>query len=194
MIHEGRLDRSDRAVVDAIPVTSVARTLFDFAEAVDERQLERAFEEADRLGLLRMRALEDVRERGAGRHALGPICRLIDAAREPTMTRSPLEDLFIAFCRQHRLPPAATNVYVLGREVDAFWPDRRLIVEVDGFAYHRHRAAFERDRARDAAFQVAGYRVIRVTYRRLEREPATVAAELRRLLGSEDAPGGLSAC
>ena len=67
-------------------------------------------------------------------------------------------------------------------EVDALWARERLIVELDGFAFHHHRTAFERDRARDAALQAAGYRVIRLTHRRLEQEPAAVAAEIRRLL------------
>jgi very-short-patch-repair endonuclease len=69
-------------------------------------------------------------------------------------------------------------------EVDAVWPRERLIVELDGFSFHGHRAAFERDRARDAALQAAGYRVIRLTHRRLEGEPAAVAADVARLLRS----------
>lgn len=77
---------------------------------------------------------------------------------------------------------ASRNVTVDGLEVDALWPRERLIVELDGFAFHRHRAAFERDRARDAALQADGYRVIRLTWRRLEEDPAAVAAELSGLL------------
>ena len=57
------------------------------------------------------------------------------------------------------------------------------MVEMDSYAHHRHRAAFERDRARDAKFAAAGYRVIRLTHRRLEEEPGAVADQLRRLLG-----------
>jgi very-short-patch-repair endonuclease len=65
----------------------------------------------------------------------------------------------------------------IGRyEVDLLWPEQRLIVEVDGYAFHSTRAAFERDRARDAELIAAGYRVIRVTWRQLVEEPeATVA-------------------
>jgi very-short-patch-repair endonuclease len=74
---------------------------------------------------------------------------------------------------------------VLGYEVDAHWPDARLIVESDSWSFHHHRAAFERDRVRDAVLQADGYRVLRVTSRRLEREPRTVAAEIRRLLDAE---------
>ena len=154
-----------------IPVTTVARTLFDLAEVVDEGRLDRAWEEADSLSLLRLREVEAVCERGCGRRALKPIGRLLAEAHAPVRTRSPLEDRFAAFCRDHRLPPPATNVEILGYEVDALWPKERLIVELDGFAFHHHRGAFERDRARDAALQAAGYRSIRLTDRRLKREP-----------------------
>jgi very-short-patch-repair endonuclease len=183
LLHVVGLDDADRTIRNAIPVTTVARTLFDLAEVVDEKRLERAFEEADRLRLLEMRALEDVCARGYGRRALRPIRRLVEAARAPEETRTPLEDLVMALCREHELPLPATNVLVQGREVDAFWPAQRLMVEADSFAFHGHRAAFERDRARDAAMQVAGYRVIRLTHRRMERESATIAKELRQLLG-----------
>ena len=61
-------------------------------------------------------------------------------------------------------------------------PRERLIVELDGFAFHGHRAAFERDRTRDAKFQVAGYRVLHLTWLRLEEEPVEVAREIRGLL------------
>jgi hypothetical protein len=182
VIHQGRIEPGECTVESGIPVTTVARTLFDLAEVVDERRLERAFEEADRLHLLEMQALEEVCARGYGRRALRPIRRLIEEARMPETTRSPLEDRFAEFCREHHLPPPDTNVMVFGREVDALWQGERLMVEMDSYAFHGHRAAFERDRARDAAMQAEGYRVIRVTHRRLAREPIAVAAEIRRLL------------
>jgi hypothetical protein len=171
-------------------VTTPARTLLDLAEVVDEWRLERAFEEADRLRLLKAGALEEVCARSHGRRALRPIRRLIDAAREPLLTRSPLEERFVDFCRRQRLPPPVTNASILGFEVDVLWPAERLIVELDGFAFHHHRAAFERDRARDARLQAAGYRVIRLTHRRLESEPASVATEIRRLLHRQSDQGG----
>jgi predicted transcriptional regulator of viral defense system len=184
VVHEGGIYKDDRAVAAGIPVTSVARTLFDLAEVVDERRLGRAFEEADRLNLLRMKALEDVCARGHGRRALRPIRRLIEAARAPVISRSDLEERFALFCRDYDIVPTTTNVEVLDHEVDAFWPRERLIVELDGYAFHRHRAAFEDDRAKDAGRQVAGYRAMRITDWRLEREPDAIAAEIRALLKS----------
>ncbi|HEY1286144.1 MAG TPA: DUF559 domain-containing protein [Solirubrobacterales bacterium] len=182
-VHEGGICGADRTERAGIPVTTVARTLFDLSEVVDQQQLERAFEEADRLGLLTLRALDEVCARGEGRHALRPVRRLIEEARAPTMTRSALEDRFARLCREYAFDPAV-NVRVLGHEVDACWPTERLVVELDGFAFHRHRAAFERDRARDAGMVADGYRVVRITHRRLVREPAEVAKQLRRLLNA----------
>jgi len=57
---------------------------------------------------------------------------------------------------------------VAGLEVDAVWPQWRLVAELDGYAFHGTRAAFERDRERDARLQLAGYRVLRFTHRKLE--------------------------
>lgn len=101
-----------------------------------------------------------------------------DAAHGAPAPEGPLRTL----CDERKLPPPSLNVEVLGRKVDAFWPAKQLIVELDCFAYHHHRAAFERDRAWDAALQTAGYRAVRLTHRRLDREANAVEAELRRLL------------
>jgi very-short-patch-repair endonuclease len=182
-IHRGRLHPEDRAVRAGIPVTTVARTLFDMAEFVSLKRLESAWEEADRLGLLELRAVEQVCERGYGRRALRPIRRLLTEARAATITRSPLEDEFAAFCRDHGLPTPSFNTTALGFEIDALWPRQRLAVELDSWEFHGHRAAFERDRARDTTLQVAGYRIIRVTHRRVHGEAGKLAAEIKALLG-----------
>lgn len=68
--------------------------------------------------------------------------------------------------------------------MDVAWLDQRLIVELDSHGYHRTRAAFENDRVRDATLQAAGYRVIRITHRRMEAKPAEVVDLLCALLSS----------
>ena len=183
MVRESRIHPEDRDEIDAIPVCSVARVLLDLASIWNAERVERAWEEADRLGLLELQAMEQACARAQGRKGTGRLRRLIVAAREPVRTRSPLEDRFAIFCREWGLPAPALNCSVLGREVDALWLRERLIVEVDGFAFHGHRTAFERDRVRDAAFQVAGYRVLHLTQLRLEKEPVEIAGEIRSLLG-----------
>jgi hypothetical protein len=181
-LHQGGVHTRDRAEKAAIPVTSVPRTLLDLAEVLDATRFERSCEEADRLGLLQLAELAEVCERHPHRHGAAACRRVIEAAAAPVLTKSALEDLFAAFCGERRLPTPARNVDLIGYEVDAFWPEQRLVVELDGFAFHGHRAAFERDRARDAALQAAGYSVVRVTYQRLVAEPSRIAEELRLLL------------
>jgi very-short-patch-repair endonuclease len=182
-IHRCKLDPEDRTTHDGIPVTTVARTLFDYAEVVDYKHLKEAAEEADRLKRLRLRELERVCERGRGRRALRPVRRLLAELAAPTEGRSPLELRFREFREKHRLPEPARNVHVLGHEVDVLYPAAKLVVELDSWEHHGHRAAFERDRARDPKLLIAGYRTVRVTHRRLDREPSELAQEIRELIG-----------
>jgi very-short-patch-repair endonuclease len=189
-VHETReLQDRDRARRNGIPVTSVARTLLDLAEVIPKRRLERAVEEAERLRLFDLRAIDDVCERGTGRRGLGALRAAVEAQRpSASFTRSELERILIDLCHENDLPRPRGNHWVCGFEVDAVWPEQRLVVEVDGYEFHRTRAAFERDRARDAALQVAGFRVLRFTRRGLEREREAVAPTLRGLLRMQPPP------
>ena len=181
-IHRCRFGPEDVTERDGFPVTTVARTLFDLAEVAPYETLKSAAEEADRLKLLRLRELEEVCERGRGRRALRPTRRLLGELQAPDEGRSPLEIRFAAFVRHSHLQPPVQNADVLGHEVDALWPEAKLIVELDSWEHHGHRSAFERDRARDPKLMLAGYRTIRVTHRRLDREPKRLAEEIRQLL------------
>lgn len=75
---------------------------------------------------------------------------------------------------------------VAGHLVDFHWPAAKLVVEVDGYAFHRGRASFEADRHRDLHLQLAGQRAIRLTQRRIHTEPTRVQTDLRALLGDSD--------
>jgi very-short-patch-repair endonuclease len=158
------------AVHLGLPLTTVPRTLHDLAPVLSGYELERAVEEAVIRGLA---TPEELTTRPALRRA---------AIEEPQITRSEAERRLRRLIKAARLPRAATNVKVAGWEVDAFWPRERLVVEIDGFAYHGNRAAFERDRRKDAALVAAGYRVVRITWRQLVDEPHAVVALLARLL------------
>jgi hypothetical protein len=181
-IHRCKLRPEEATVHEGIPVTPVARTLFDFAEVAPYQELKRAAEAADRGNLLRLRELESSCERGRGRRALRPVRRLLIELGAPAEGRSPLEIRFAEFVREHGLPAPAQNVHVLGHEVDALWPAAKLVVELDSWEHHGHRAAFERDRARDPKLLLAGYRTIRITHRRLDVEARQITEELRVLL------------
>ena len=77
-----------------------------------------------------------------------------------------------------------TNVRSAGWEVDAVWDRQGLVVEVDGYRFHRTRAKFERDRRKDAQLLLAGYRVLRITWRGLAGEPERTVALIAAALAT----------
>jgi very-short-patch-repair endonuclease len=111
---------------------------------------------------------------------------VIFAAREPDDVRRELERRFAEFCRRHRLSRPVFNTLIESYEVDVLWREQRLIVELDSWEFHGQRAPFESDRVRDATLQLAGYMVLRITWRRLTEEPDAVAAMIRQALGHRD--------
>jgi very-short-patch-repair endonuclease len=175
------LDPRDVTKIDGIPVTTLARTLLDLAEVVPQDHLARAIEEAERKRLFDLKAVNELLERSPGRRGRKALSvALTDAVIEP-MSRSDLERMFLKLCRQAGFPRPLVNTLIEGHEVDFIWPDKGLIVEIDSYAYHHTRKAFETDRQRDAHLQIARHRVVRVGDRWLATRPDEVAATLRAL-------------
>jgi very-short-patch-repair endonuclease len=181
LIHRSRrLDQDDRAVVEAVPVTSVARTLVDLADVLTEKGLADAVHEAEVLRLFDLTKIHDAQARVPGRKGCHRLTRVLAAYEEPPMTRSEAERRFLRLCDSHCLPQPRTNELLHGFEVDFHWPDKFLVVEVDGAAAHHTRKAFEEDRRRDRALAKKGIQVLRTTWRDLERGAADIAALFRR--------------
>ena len=183
-LHRSRvLPASEVTTHRGIPITTPARTLLDTAPHLSRRQLERALDEAEHLQLLDPGSLTSVVQRNTGHHGTGRLAKTI-AGHEAgsTLTRSELEERFLDLCAASAIERPRVNTRVGRFEVDFLWPEQRLVVEVDGHASHGTRAAFERDRARDADLTAAGYRVVRFTYVHVIREPRRVAALVKRLL------------
>jgi very-short-patch-repair endonuclease len=173
------LDPRDVRRRHGIPVTSPARTVIDNGRApeleqligaglatgrVTERQIEQAAERClTRRGIRRVRAL--LNQDGGARH-----------------TRSWGERRLLSLIREAGLPVPLTNRQLHGFQVDAVWPDHKLVVEVDGWPFHRDRDAFENDRLRDATLVAHGYRVIRFTARQLRDQPLLVLGQLAAAL------------
>jgi very-short-patch-repair endonuclease len=145
-------------------VTTAARTIADLRRVVPPQQLRRAVREAAVLGLDRSGNVE----------------------AEPT--RSELEHRFLLLCRRHRLPMPEPNAALGPFTADFLWREPALIIETDGYRYHRGRQAFEDDRARDTELRLMGYEVVRFTYRQVVDDPERVAAILRALLARPRAP------
>jgi very-short-patch-repair endonuclease len=177
LCHSGRLDTRDCRRHRGMAVTTVSRTLLDLAPELGPDQLTRIYNEARLARLLHERDLADLVDRSAGRPGT-PRLRTVLGAGRAGPTRSAAEDRMLRLIRAARLPTPQVNARIAGVEVDLLWRAQRLVAEVDGFAFHSSRAAFERDRRRDAALAGAGLRVLRFSWRQLEREPQSVVAAL----------------
>jgi hypothetical protein len=103
-------------------------------------------------------------ERNQGRRGAKPLKAAIMAMEgEPPRVNSPWERDLLDFCADIGVPRPELNVIVEGYEVDAFWRDKKLIVELDSWTFHRSRRAFEEDRRKYAVLQLAGYVVLPIT-------------------------------
>lgn len=182
-IHGSRtLDPRDVRHVDGIRSTAPGRTLLDLAAVLSLGELELAFLDARARGLLRDRDLTQILERNAGRRGAKPFRRLVELDRESGLTRSQAERKLLALVRAAALPTPKANARIGRSEVDFLWPEQKVIVEVDGYAFHAGGRAFERHRERDAALVARGYVVLRVTWRQLVARRDAVIARLAAAL------------
>ena len=188
-VHRSRtLTPADITTVDGIPCTTVARTLLDLAAVTPRRSTERAIEQAEVQGVLDYRATVAQLERNRStRGAKRLRAALADHAGDAP-TESELEERFLALCRQAGLPLPERQVHINPDDgepalrVDFAWRAQRLVVETDGGKYHRTRAKFESDRRKDQRLALAGWRVLRITWRQLIDEPARIVETIRKLL------------
>jgi very-short-patch-repair endonuclease len=172
------LQPNDVTERNAIPVTTLPRTLADLAAILDDRQLKSTVRQSERihkLDLAQLRvSLDDVPPTSA-RHAR--LRHLLDAYI-PATTDSELEAAFLELCAHHGLPLPETQVPIGRYRVDFLWPDLNLVVETDGRDAHDGFIAFREDRVRDRALKAAGLDVLRFTGAEVFRKPAAVAGEL----------------
>jgi Transcriptional regulator, AbiEi antitoxin len=177
-VHRVRgLHPDDVAVVDRVPVTSVARTLLDLAAVLPPRQLVRVIEQAERIQIFDLNAIR----RLEGRKGITSLRNAIAAVTgEPPRTNSDWERDLLDFCDDHHIPRPELNVIVAGYEVDALWRAKKIAVELDSYAFHRSLRVFTQDRDKYADLQLAGYLVLPLT--RLDAAAArriTAAIEAR---------------
>jgi very-short-patch-repair endonuclease len=178
----GALGPAEVRVREGLRVTSPARTLVDLA-ATDAAAFPRAFDEVIVERLLTRADLDGALT--TPRRGTRALRAALDAG--PAPTRSAAERRLLDVVAKAALPRPETNVRVGRHEVDALWAAQRLVVEVDGYAAHTTRRAFEADRLRDAELQAGGHRVLRVTWRQLTDRPHAVAARLAVALAQRPA-------
>jgi very-short-patch-repair endonuclease len=179
------LPPDDVALLEGIPVTTPRRTILDLAGELGSGELERMVAQACLRGTVDPQDLRNLAVHSAGRRGVARLRALLDADGAPALTRSEAERRFLRLVRRARLPAPGTNVTIGEMEVDFAWTNQRLVVEVDGFAFHSSRSRFENDRRRDARLAGRGYRVMRVTWRQIAHEPEALLVHLARALASE---------
>lgn len=169
------------AALDGLRVTTVARTLLDLG-GISARDLERALGAGERLHADLRDQLTRLLARYPRRRGAGALRKLIADPGSSTFTRSHAEEKLLELVRAAALPRPELNVVLHGFEVDCLWRDARLVVEVDGFAFHNSRHAFARDRRRDSVLIAAGLRVLRLTWRQLTHERDRTLAQIAQAL------------
>jgi very-short-patch-repair endonuclease len=177
------LHPDDQTIIDAIPVTAIWRTHLDLAELLHPQRLRSTLEAAQRQDLLNFDFFDALIARHPGRHGLKLLQQVLATLKEEApWTQSQFERRFLELIREAGLPEPQFNVIVAGELVDCYWPDHNLIVELDGWNTHKTKRQFKADRRRDTTLQIAGYRVVRLTYDRVQHEPRAVARDLIKLL------------
>lgn len=180
IVHRPRILHPDECTHrDGFPLTSVSLTLLDMAETIAFERFLRVFEEGDRLRLIDMPALEATMHRHRGRRGLRPLARAIEKFRPLPDVRSGLERDFVALYREAGVPDPHCNVLVEGLLVDFYWPEAKLVVELDSRGFHGHWEAAERDRVRDARLMRCQVHTLRLTKRRLVHEPGEIIGDIR---------------
>lgn len=172
----------ERAVVDGVPVTSAIRTLVDIAGMVGSRELERALALAMGEGLVDGRGLAGSSHRYPRRPGMPMLLSLLRDLEGPSITRSEAERRCLELFQAAGLPRPHANVPFGPYELDLFWPDHGVAVEIDGRAYHSSRIRFEGDRRKDIWLRSRGIQVIRLTWRQITQEAVASAVQVGQVL------------
>jgi very-short-patch-repair endonuclease len=166
-----------------ITVTTPERTVLDNANRLSEGRLARAINDLRLAGYLSLARLAELLDRHPPTAATKRLKPLL-AKPERAPTRSEFEDAFLLFADRYDLPEPRVNTKVAGHEADIFFPDHRLVVELDGYEFHSPREQFESDRDRDADLLAAAIATVRITWERLSMRPSREAARLNAILAS----------
>lgn len=161
--------------------TTPERALIDAAPSLTDRLLRRAVNGALRRRVTSKTKLRELLARNP-RHPGAPrVSRLLAVAAR---TRSPFEDDFLEFCARHGLPTPITNGFPAGIEADAYFPEERVIVELDSEEWHLDPEVFRSDHARDFHHSTLDLPTVRLIWEQVVKRPDTTAAGLHRILAT----------
>jgi hypothetical protein len=190
LVHQSLdLHRAAVGMVDGIPTTTPARLAVDLGAVLPERRVEAAIQDMVASGAL---AWDEVgvavlRHSRRGRNGVGVARRIVEQRAAGLVGDSVLESVVLTLMADAGLPAPVTQLELhddrgFVARVDACWPDRGIVVEADGRAFHLNEEAFEADREKRNRLRVAGWLVIEVTWRMCMEHRRRLLADLRRAL------------
>jgi very-short-patch-repair endonuclease len=190
MVHRNALSPGEFETLDAIPVTSPARTLLDAASVAPRDVVEEALDEALRRRLVSMPRLRWGLEQWERSRRPGvAIMRALMEARDPaaSVPQSVFETRLLRTMKQAALPrPVRQHQVRIGGQLvavlDFAFPDARLGIEADGYRWHSGRIRWEHDRARRNRLTLLGWRIIHVIWSDLTDRPQAVIHSIRSAL------------
>jgi predicted transcriptional regulator of viral defense system len=166
-----------------IPITTVGRTLLDFAARAALDAVRQALAEAEYKGLLNRDEVEQ--QLGVGRPGSATLRRALQRHQPKlALTRSDIEGRFFTLCERAGVPLPEVNAPVSRMRIGMVWPEHRIAVELDGSQAHHTPAQMERDRRRELHARMNGYLVIRYTWSQVAHKPDLVVADLKRQFSS----------
>ena len=167
--------------VPGLVVTTPARTIVDLASVLSWPELRAT---TDRVRALDVRAIRAAQSRVPHRRGAKNVRRL--CGRLEAHTKSEFERRYLRFCKRRGVPlPVAVNERVAGFLVDCHYERERVVVELDGRAFHRRQDQMAADRRRDRKLARAGYVTVRLVWEDLDDDTAAeTAGDLHELLGS----------
>lgn len=206
VVHESRyLPEHHRTFREAIPLTTVARTVFDLAGCLHPGRTERAMENALKYRLVDLETLRRVTIELLARGRAGStLMRELLAQRGvgyiPPASGLEADFLALLVAAHVELPEGQVDLGAdgwIGR-VDFYYRRHRLVIEIDSHLHHTARLDAESDASRDRGLRAAGFEVLRITERQLRERPDQVVAVVRGALAPphppEPTPGTRSFC
>jgi hypothetical protein len=162
-----------------IPLTEPVRTFLDLTRVAGPTTVERAINEADKRGVIDADALRHALDDHAGEPGVRPLRRILDK-HTFRLSDDELERLFRPLAAAAGLPIPLTKHMLDRFEVDFFWPGLDLVVETDGWRYHRTPSAQSRDALRFQVHTAAGRTPLRFSHHQVKYEPRHVRQVLER--------------
>lgn len=174
-----RRDLSPRDVVErrGLRVTEPALTVVEAAarRGGGAELMDRALQ-----GDLELTQLWRAHLRNKGRHGSPWARRLLHAASDGA--RSEAERLLVRLLRSAKISGWKANYPVCGFVVDVAFPEQKVAIEVDGWAFHNDQKTFQRDRNRQNVISLNGWQILRFTWLDLTEHPQRVIDEIAAAL------------